>query len=552
MGINILKNEKVLLFVLLLTVGLALIPLLGGFFQQDEWFSFTIYLLHRGLDFTESLKFFFAPNIGHYNPLTNATQQILFSGWGMNYAKFALLGIILHLLVVTAFYFLAKLLFEGNKTVAFIAALTFGLFASSYQGISWVVANISTLSASLLGVISTIFFFNFLKGRKRKFLLWSLVLLVISLFFKEITIGLFPFFFLIYLRQDKKTKRANHLWLIGGVGISYLLLRVSMLWAPNLGPNELVTQSQSFVKLIYNFVTIPLKVLSQSLFPVEFLKIISAQITGLLPEKLTGVEGSPEFEVFMVKRTMEALSILTSLFLLSGIGHLLLKKQNSKWKNLIIYGLGWVIINSFIFSFSPEQPNVIFAVDSRNLYFTAIGVIIFIASVFWHLTRENFNKFLLMMTPVLLFNFYWLNRNLNDFIKKSRVRKYILNEISTRYPNLPERAIFYTESDISYYGLPEETKILPFQSGLGQTLLVWYFDEENYPDEFYTNRFLWEITDQGYQEVNSKGFGYFRDLGLLEENLKAYNLPKESVIAFRWNSEIDSLIDITPEIRKAL
>jgi hypothetical protein len=104
----------------------------------------------------------------------------------------------------------------------------------------------------------------------------------------------------------------------------------------------------------------------------------------------------------------------------------------------------------------------------------------------------------------------------------------------------------------SYYGLPSEEKMLPFQSGLGQTLLVWYHDQENYPNEFYQNRFLWEITDQGYQEVGDRGFGYFRDKDLLRQAIAQYNLVPESLVAFSWNSQTEELKDVTVLVREEL
>ena len=536
------KNEKALLVLLLIIVAFAYKGIVGGFFQQDEWFSFTIYFLNRNLNFIDALKFLFAPNIGHYNPLTGVAQHILFSAWGMDYSKFAVLGLALHLLVVAALYFLAKLIFKGSKVLAFASALLFGVLAAPNQAVSWVVADISTLSSSLLGIVSSILFFGFLEKEESKYLVWSLIVLGLSLLFKEITIGLFALFFVIGLFKRKNKIETKHLLWIAFSGVFYILLRAAMFFAPNVGVNELVTESQSTQKLIYNFATLPLKVLSQTVFPSELIKITAGQIVTLLPEKLTGIPGSPEFEVFVVKRVMEVISLSIAFLIIIFSGR----------RNIMLLGLGWVVLNSFIFSLAPEQPNVIFVVDSRNLYFASIGVTVFIIAALHFYSKINLVKFFLLLLPILLFNIYWLNRNLSQFAERGKVRRDILNEIIEKHSDLPPRVVFYTESDTSYYGLPENEKTLPFQSGLGQTLLVWYNRSEDFPDEFYKNRFLWEITDQGYLESGGRGFGYVRDITLFKKIMGEYNLSEDSVIAFKWNSKTNSLTDITEEIRKKL
>src|SRR5258708_6702380 len=172
-----------------------------GFFQQDEWYGYAWYLLHKNLGFWQTIQFFFAPAIGHYTPLSIATQQILFSIWGMNYVNFLLVGIVLHLVIALVVYYLVKILFKGNKLISFCVALLFTLFAAPYQGAGWVVANIATETSTLFGVISAILFLVFLQSKKDKYFFWSILIFVISVLFKEITLGLLQLFLLFYLLE---------------------------------------------------------------------------------------------------------------------------------------------------------------------------------------------------------------------------------------------------------------------------------------------------------------------------------------------------------------
>jgi len=119
-------------------------------------------------------------------------------------------------------------------------------------------------------------------------------------------------------------------------------------------------------------------------------------------------------------------------------------------------------------------------------------------------------------------------------------------------PKLPKNAVFYTESDSVYYGLPDQEKILPFQSGFGQTLLVYYQQNEQYSYKFYKDFFLWEISEQGYRETDGRGFGYYHNFDLLKKDLKQYNIPTDSIIAYSWNSKASTLINITDEVKARL
>ena len=156
------------------------------------------------------------------------------------------------------------------------------------------------------------------------------------------------------------------------------------------------------------------------------------------------------------------------------------------------------------------------------------------------------------MILIVIFNIYNLEYTLTELSKVGALRKNILETIKKNYPTLSKRVVFYTESDRSYYGLSPEDRILPFQSGFGQTLLIWYYPIQKFPKAFIEGRYLWEIKDQGYREAEGIGFGYFRNHQLLQEALINYNISPDSIIAFSWNGDSNSLKDITLKTRESL
>jgi hypothetical protein len=151
---------------------------------------------------------------------------------------------------------------------------------------------------------------------------------------------------------------------------------------------------------------------------------------------------------------------------------------------------------------------------------------------------------------VLLHGFY-LSRELNVLSKQGILRKRILEKIASDYPALPPKTVFYVESDTSFYGLSDETKILPFQTNFGHTLFVWYLPKTKYPKEFLLDSsFLYNLSAQGYAEYNGRGYGYYREFDSLTDSLKKNNLTAESVFAYKYFSKNETLYNITNEVRE--
>src|SRR5260221_180950 len=451
-------RDKIRILILGVIAIFCYINILNGFFQQDEWATFGAYIIHQRVGFVGIFKYLFAFDIGHYNPLTNLVQFTLFNLWGVNYINFAIFGIILHTVNVIGIYILAKRIFKKDIFLAFVTTLLFLFFAAYYQAIGWVVVNTATLSASFLGVVSAIFFYDYIEQKKLKLLFFSIVILFISLLFKEITIGLFPLYFLILFLLSKSNKNYyKSLKYVFVSGLLYFLFRVGMFFAPNTANDKVVTQTLSLSYLIYDFTTLPFKSLSQIIFPHEVILTFS--------------------------------HILSAAFL----------------------------IGSLLKSFGISNKKIV-----------------------------------LILLPLVILNMYILSLDLSRLTKEGKVRQDILSQIYLEHPKLSGKTIFYIESDSSYYGLPLDTKILPFQSGFGQTLLVWYAKSQGFPEDFFKNRFLWDIGSQDYKEIDGIGFGYFRDFNMLYKSFSDNKLDVNSVISYSFNSNTQKLRDTTVEIRKRL
>jgi len=548
-----LSKEKILLLVVILAVFLAHAPILRGFFQQDEWLAFGNFFAVQQQGMLETALSFFTPNIAHYVPFHNFTFHSLFSIFGLNYQSWAISSLLWHVLITYLVFVFASRIFQ-NTRLSLLAAALFGLNASGHQATSWVVSDINTHGASIFGVLSLILFFDFLKTKQRKAFWTSMLALIASLLFKEITIGLFfllPVAF--YLFADKLLiKQRFYPIAVLGVGLLYAFFRVSMFLFPSVALDApVVTGSQSAQHLAYNLATFPIKGVAQTIIPPPQLLRLASLMASFSPEDITGQVGTTAYNIFVEQRVLELLS--TILFLLIFIGVVIIwRRKKGRLRKVAVFGLIFVALNSFVFAFSPERSGIISVIDSRNLYFSSIGAAVLLTSVASMVSAKKIAKTFVFLLPFFILNIFWLNQELTALARSGSLRRDILTQIKREYPDLADKTIFYTESDKAFYGLPSTERIFPFQSGFGQTLLVWYYPTENFPKEFFEDGFLWEITEQGYKGVEDRGFGYFRDFELLAKTISEEDIPLSSVIAFRWDSDGRSVEDVTEEVRGSL
>ena len=123
---------------------------------------------------------------------------------------------------------------------------------------------------------------------------------------------------------------------------------------------------------------------------------------------------------------------------------------------------------------------------------------------------------------------------------------------------LSGKTVFYVDGDSGgYYALPELK--VPFQSGLGQVLMVSYSDsrvselfKESSLQKTLDAGFLYDTVAQGYKEKSGVGFGYFWDKNELMKTIKKYNIPVSSVYGFYYLSDSKALQNITSDLRKEI
>lgn len=526
------------------------------FFQQDEWaiFGNLIYWEKAGLSWFEKL-FIYEQDV-HILPFSQLLSYLQFKVFGLDFRLYAFFSLGLHLLNTFLVFFLSYLILK-KKWLSFAVGLLFAGNSISHQAVTWVATTTGTVGVCFFLLLSLIFF-------AKKNLTLSLLMLVLSLGFKETSLFLFAFLPVFWLLFFKKTALSNFKKIfipLFVVGFLYACLRTALFInaPPSSSPMGAVSQPATPVVYLYRGLVLPLKAVSQSIIP-DRLVLNLARVMIKLAYPHFAPEGIPDpYLVESVAADIVSYGLTTVVFILAFLVFRYLKKlkENNLSKSLI-FSLFFIALGCLPFIFIPGKAGYFSIFEPRHFYILSLGSSLFLGIMIFalskRLARENAQRlFVVFLFFFILFHGIKIRLDISNQVEIGEARKRILVQISETYPQLPEKVIFYTESDKAFYGLPPEEKILPFQSGLGQTLLVWYdMHGEKFPPCLFKEKFLYVLLDQDYKECQGRGFGYFRNLDKLSGAIKENNLPKESVIAFYYNAEKGSLTDITLKTRNQL
>lgn len=535
-------------FLLCVVVFVAYFSLFKNYFQQDEWLAFNRLFILKNSLFNEAIENIFQPTVGHYTPLNTIFLLVEFSLFKLNYAGYVTVSILLQMINTCLFYVITKTIFS-NKKLSLLTSALFGLLSSTQQATSWVIADSGIHISTIFALLSIFYFVKYFKNEENvKILHLSLLFLLVSFFFKEISFGILVFYLLIVILRKNLILKSGILLKIVGVGLFYVLLRLFLAFAASnyAGGGQTLAPLGGGISFI-DLLTYPIKSLVQSIVPVSYIYTFAEHIGELIPPIYKPIMGITEYDYFIQSIFLlinYLIFVILAIFMFK-----IWKSTKGKKRYLIPAAFVFTIINSVIFIFSPEKSGLIIKVDSRNLYLLSIGsvvlMVVLIEGLFIKIKHYKEIFTIISVIFVCIVNYLVLKDELEVLRKNAEIRMRILDQIKVIKPKLPDRVVFFTESTQSYYGLSEKDKILPFQSGFGQTLLISYFETQKYSIDFLKDRYLWGILDQGYKEYGGKGFGYFRDADLLISTIRKYNIPQDSILRFSWNGNTNILMDIS-------
>lgn len=566
---KILSKYKLVSFVLILL--LTILVFYGGtlrtWFQADEWDwigRYTYYNSIGPVPFWEAFESSLFPNPRYrFTPLFDGIFSIETYFFGLNFTPYMAVSLFLHLCnSVLVFLFVSKLTL--SKRLGYLTSFLFASSSIGQHAITWIFTSTNTQGATLFSLIACITFLNYLNNKKARDLILTFLFFFIALWFKETAISLFLILPSISLlnKLGKKTKldRKVILWTIG-FGLFYFSLRyaLSRIGAiihtqgyPDFG--RFLTLDEYLQVLFWS----PARALVDNfVFPnaIYWLsKIITMPFLSYL--KLTPLTTS--HDLFIENQATNLVTILIFIGIMAIFIKFYKKISTNHLKTSFILGI-IIILSSALVSLllsirGTSALNPIFR--SRDMYFSVAGasmcLAIVLSVIFERLKKRGFNTKTLLILFIIVYGLYHFI-NINQFVLKkeerqTQSRKEIINTIYNTYPVLPQKTIFYVMSDALYYGHSKPS--LPYQTGFGRTLLVWYTLKNNkIPKEFMKDDYLYMPFSEGYKEINHYGFGYFTDMSKLIAAIKDYNLTEESIFAFSYSGEKMAVTDKTNQTR---
>lgn len=562
---------------LLISSGIGIIVLIfyaywnlfHSFFLQDEWLGFALFLLRDNNGGFERifLDSIFLSGSTHVAPLAVIFLYGQFKLFALNFSQYALVSIINHILNTFLVVVLAYKLLK-NKYLSSLAGLLFGLSSISSQSIVWIATSVNTLPAATFTILSLIASLQYFIKGKNLFMLLAFFLAAIATLYKETSLMLFvllPIVWLLY-GYEKKKHYKKFLFLFSGFALAYFFFRLFFysISLPNVLENSVNPLTQANIQTyIFRMVTFPLKIIPQTIIPEQLLNGLAEKIVFLsYPQyfAFSQTEINPyvtQTVLYDMICYMIGLVIIALVFFLNRNYK---KNNNNDFSKPLFLSISIITASALPFVFLQGKGGFLSIFEPRHLYIGTVGSSMLLVLLIYSLSQCVFKqkRYVAIITGIIVFfissyHYFVVKEQIDTLVQAANKRKYILSEIKRDYPNLPQNIIVYTESDKAYYGLTKKEKILPFQSGFGQTLLVWYqMSGANFPKCMFENNYLYAIESEGYKECEGRGYGYYRMFDSLISSIKINKIDPKYVIAFSYNSSSGKLVDITDKIRRQL
>jgi len=553
MKVNWLKYRPYSLALLVLTL-VTFIELPFTFFQQDEWAIIGNYIYWDKTNLDWLNRLFLYGQDTHIIPLANIFSYLQYKLFGINFAPYAWVGIALHLLNALLVMKLANQL-SKNRLLGLIAGILFLTNSISHQAVTWTATTsgtVTTVTFLLLSIISLL----------KKKVLVSVILFAIALLFKESSVFLFvflPYLYLLKYRDKQGLKVVTILLFLFGAFYMGIRMVLGLASGAFTSSSEALSQPP-IITYVFRLLTLPFKGIAQSIVPQEIILKVASLIVKLgYPQFVENSVADPYIVQSVAADIVSFMISIVIILLLVVIINKARQRKDSEIRHLILFCVGLMVTSLIPFIIVPGPAGYFSLIDGRHLYVTSIGTSIIISFLFISLYSSIHKRILLRRLVMLLLIFVvgYHVMQIREHVQKQVVigneRREILEQIYNDYPQLPDNVIFYIESDKAYYGLPPEEMIPPFQSGFGQTLLVWYeIHGESFPACFFKDKYLYELLSEDYRFCENRGFGYYRDYDRLLESVNFNNIRPENVLGFSYISSKKTLIDISKQLRKEM
>lgn len=556
------SSIKNLIVPILIIIGLNVFTFLNlkdTFYQQEEWLGLgNIFVYGSDYIFLIFKQDLFKAFLGEGRILSSLINYIFYNVFPYNSVPLTTFVVLVHIINSVLVFLLAKALLKQTWP-ALLGALFFSVNAVAQSAVTWAAA-ISTIPATTMVLVSLLTFFksiNFFEDRRQlkyKWLIISFIILYISMLFKQVGIFLIPLYIVTIavffseklelksiLSVSKKYLLPVALFLI--IVIVYLITYKSKSGIDALfltGGSDYFYQTLGLRAILYPFTSI-----SQLFVPPETFLNFARLVTNIYYPFFP----SEHFVLIVQTVVLDLLSVILTTIILVFI-YILSKRATKEQKCVIWFFIGFIISTFLPYVLISKSFSYL---DSRYYYPGVIGasfIIAWIINIVWKLSKYVGLGLSILIVFLVSAHLVVVKSNILQQASIAQERKGFLLQLSSIKPRLKSnKNVFYITGGNDFY-LPGHN--VPFQNGLGHTLMVWYYDRDKIPEQLIKEKTLFDLGKQGYYEYEGKGFGYFSDIELLKQAVADNNLLNSSVVYLYYDAYNKKLIDKTDELQSQL
>jgi hypothetical protein len=519
------------------------------FYEQDEWMGLG-HMMAEGMRMFTSSYSVFEMLTGSGRVIALPIISFFFRNYPFSIIPFAFFSLVFHTINSILAFILAYRILK-NCFFALVASLFFAISSVSSQAIIWAAASTTTLPSTMFAFIAILTNFRFLETNKKRYLLLCICCAILSYLFKESGIFLFIFLPLMAVLLNKQKNNwlkivlpyfpmGIYLFCIGIFRIYTLLFSSSQNGMVVTGTNNV------FQKIVLHSFFYPLSSISQVFinqrdifnFAFNFQKIFYPSISKI-----------PQQQMIAELLVADMFSILFSLSIISLL--VIFIKNHKTLLPQFIFTIVFIITTVLPFVFVDKANAYL---ESRYYYNSVLGGGLLLG-IFSLMTRKKLHDLkihsyliygILLIPLIIFFNYHVQSIRKEIYVKSvtAKERLSVLHQIQLLYPKIPQKVVFYITSDKSFVS---SINPLPFQQGIGYTLLTLYYPTGTIPKKFLVENFLWNLDEEGYKEINQTGFGYFDNLSDLIQAVKEHKFNENSIIWLHYDSNLQKIVDKTSE-----
>ena len=545
------------LFVFLFLAVLVAISCYGVFslhFLNDEWIQLG-YIYKFGIfgEFTHNISVLEILS-GKGRLFGGLLNNIFFSTFWYNPIPFVVFGITFHL-VNSYLVYLVTMEILRKKRMAIITAAVFSVPATAHQALSWLAATVQTVGSMTFVLLSVLIAIRGIKTKNIRFAIASWILAYIALLFKESSFFVFPILLILpYFIDTKVKKRIRWVSMLGVILLLFVIGYTKFIFFWRI-PNSESLLPQTFFAFLrsgINFIWYPLVSLGQFFIPSQFMLRLSVVFSHSVYPSFKNLTEGNQIVNFIVT---DLVSILASFVVILFQVYIYVKRGYYR-KYLLLAAIWYVLTFGPISIFLYNRNNSY--IESRYLYYSFFAIAMIVGITIEALISALYsffkNRSTALVLTIVVFSVFMvkqvslLRREIRQNIIYGNDITLVMTEVKHVFPKIPAKPIFFVDGDRTFFLTNTH---FPLQLGPGYMLMMAYAPSPNVSTDLLGMNYLCGLTDQGYTEVNEKGYGYFFDKDKLLRLFQTdKSLSSDQIVGMYYYGNDRRLIDITQTIRE--